>query len=166
VPPRITCASALPGKTRKHENRIFHSIGLCYTQCTCALSSWKKKLSSVMCVWCCLTFVEIVRYPIKTVHWLLLQAWQRKTPTFYTVLTLWRTWLTQNMWVTDSRMPCSLPRSCLVHPVDRFDSEGWFGSDQVIFLTVFRVFWWKSMQHLSEKTQFPGFLFPQVVQKH
>jgi len=24
----------------------------------------------------------------------------------------------------------------------------------------------KSMQHLSEKTQFPGFLFPQVVQKH
>jgi len=24
-------------------------------------------------------------------------------------------------------------RSCLVHPVDRFDSEGWFSSDQVIF---------------------------------
>jgi len=23
-----------------------------------------------------------------------------------------------------------------------------------------------SMQHLSEKMQFPGFLFPQVVQKH
>jgi len=22
------------------------------------------------------------------------------------------------------------------------------------------------MQHLSEKTQFPGFLFPQVMQKH
>jgi len=43
---------------------------------------------------------------------------------------------------------CSLPRSCLVHPVDRFDSEGWFSSDQVIFLTVFRVFRWKSMQHL------------------
>jgi len=50
---------------------------------------------------------------------------QRQTP--------WRTWLTQNMWVTDSRMLCSLPRSCLVHPVDRFDSEGWFSSDQVIF---------------------------------
>jgi len=31
--------------------------------------------------------------------------------------------------------------SSLVHPVDRFDSEGWFSSDQVIFLTVFRVFW-------------------------
>jgi len=43
------------------------------------------------------------------------------------------------MWVTDSRMLCSRPRSCLVHPVDRFDSEGWFISDQVISLTVFRV---------------------------
>ena len=41
------------------------------------------------------------------------------------------------MLVTDSRMLCSLPRSCLVHPVDRFDSEGWFSFDQVIFLTVF-----------------------------
>ena len=81
-------------------------------------------------------------------------------------LTLWRTWLTQNMWVTDSRMLCSLPRSWLVHPVDRFDSEGWFSSDQVISLTVFRVFWWKSMHHLIEKTQFPTSLFPQVMQKH
>ena len=36
-------------------------------------------------------------------------------------------------WVTDSRMLCSLPRSCLVHPVDRFNSKGWFSSDQVIF---------------------------------
>ena len=73
------------------------------------------------------------------------------------------------MWVTDSRMLCSLPnpRSCLVHPVDRFDSEGWFTSDQVIFLTTFCVFFGKkSMQHLSEKTQFLGFRFPHVVQKH
>ena len=31
VPRQITCASALPDKTRKHENHIFHSIGLCYT---------------------------------------------------------------------------------------------------------------------------------------
>jgi len=30
--------------------------------------------------------------------------------------------------------------SCLVHPVDRFDSEGWFSSDQMIFETVFHVF--------------------------
>jgi len=28
---QITCASALPVKTGKHENHIFHSIGLCYT---------------------------------------------------------------------------------------------------------------------------------------
>ena len=29
--PEITCASALPVKTGKHENHIFHSIGLHYT---------------------------------------------------------------------------------------------------------------------------------------
>jgi len=27
--PQITCASALSGKMKKHENHIFHSIGLC-----------------------------------------------------------------------------------------------------------------------------------------
>jgi len=31
MPPQITCASALPGKMRKDETRIFHSTGLCYT---------------------------------------------------------------------------------------------------------------------------------------
>jgi len=31
MPPQITCASALPGKTGKQENRIFHSVGPCYT---------------------------------------------------------------------------------------------------------------------------------------
>jgi len=31
MPPHVACASALPGKTRKHKNDIFHSIGLCYT---------------------------------------------------------------------------------------------------------------------------------------
>jgi len=65
---------------------------------------------------------------------------EEQLPSFTQRLTLWRTWLTQNMWVTDSRMLCSRLRSCLVHPVDRFDSEGWFSSDQVIFLTVFCVF--------------------------
>jgi len=51
--------------------------------------------------------------------------------------------------------------SCLVHTVDRFDSDGWFSCDQVVF----RVFLvkLKGTQHLCEKT---GFLFPQVVQKH
>jgi len=31
MPPQLTCASALPVKTRKHENHISHSTGLCYT---------------------------------------------------------------------------------------------------------------------------------------
>ena len=65
-----------------------------------------------------------------------------------------------------SMMLCSLPRSCLVHKFDRFDSEGWFSCDQVIFLMCFVWFLVKSMQHLNENTQFPDFLFPQVVQKH
>jgi len=26
MPPQITCASALPGKTKKHENRIFTQV--------------------------------------------------------------------------------------------------------------------------------------------
>jgi len=42
VPPQITCASALPGKMQKHENYIFHSIGLCYT---------KKKNCYLWCAW-------------------------------------------------------------------------------------------------------------------
>jgi len=42
MPPQLTCASALPGTMRKHEGHIFHSIVL-HTQCTCALSSWKKE---------------------------------------------------------------------------------------------------------------------------
>jgi len=78
----------------------------------------------------------------------------------------WNTPLTQSMWITDSRMLCCL-RSCLqVHPVDRFDSEGWFSFDQVIFLKLFRVFWWKKHAAFKGKTQFPGFLFLLVVQKH
>jgi len=31
MPPQITRASALPGKTGKHENHIFSLIVLCYT---------------------------------------------------------------------------------------------------------------------------------------
>jgi len=31
MPPQVSCASALPVKTGKHKNHIFHSIGLCYT---------------------------------------------------------------------------------------------------------------------------------------
>jgi len=138
-----------------------------HAQCTCALSSVKKKLSYVMCLIACNICWD--RYPINTVRWLLLQAWRRTTPVFHTAtdtVTDLANTLTQSMWVTDNRMLCSLPRSCLMHPVDRFDREGWFNSDQVIFLNCVSCFWWKSMQHLSEKTSFLGFLFPKVVQKH
>ena len=51
-------------------------------------------------------------------------------------------------------------RPCLVHSVDRFDSEGWFSCNQSVSCVLV-----KSMQHLSEKMQLSGFLFPQVVQK-
>jgi len=61
------------------------------------------------------------------------------------------------MWVTHSRMLCSPPRSCLVHPVGRFDSEGWFSSDQVIFLTVFRVFLVKKHAAFKWKDAISGF---------
>ena len=42
-------ASALPGKTRKHENHIFHSIGLCYTHSApvCYLSERKNVICDV-----------------------------------------------------------------------------------------------------------------------
>ena len=68
MPPQITCASALPGKTQTPENHIFHSIGLCYTHNApvCYLPERKK---IVICdVFERLTFVEVVRYPINTVH--------------------------------------------------------------------------------------------------
>jgi len=79
------------------------------------------------------TFLEIVtlvRYPINTVHSLLLRLdEEQSTPIFNTATDT----------VTDSvntehvgnRQQSS--RSCLVHPVDRFDSEGWFSCNQVIF---------------------------------
>jgi len=44
-----------------------------------------------------------------------------------------------------------------VHPVDRFDSEGWFSSDQVIFLTVFRVFLVKKHAAFKYKDAISGF---------
>jgi len=52
MPPQITCASVLPGKTGKHENHSFHSVELCYTHSApevCAVFL-KAKLSFVMCL--------------------------------------------------------------------------------------------------------------------
>jgi len=51
MPLQITCASALHVKTGKHENHIFHSIGLCYTHnAPVRCLPERKKLSSVMCL--------------------------------------------------------------------------------------------------------------------
>jgi len=45
----------------KRENHIFTQLDLLHTQCNCAVSSWKKKLSYVMCL--------IVKdIPLKIVH--------------------------------------------------------------------------------------------------
>jgi len=56
-----------------------------------------------------------------------------------------------------SRMLCSLPRSCLVHPVDRFDSEGWFSSDQVIFFNCVSCFLVKKQAAFKWKDAISGF---------
>jgi len=81
---------------------------------------------------------------------------EEQLPSFTQRLTVWQTWLAQSMWVTHSRMLCSLPRSCLVLPLDPFDSEGWFSSDQVIRLTVLH-FLEKSMQQFKWKDAISGF---------
>jgi len=51
MPPQTACASALPGKTGKHENHIFHSIGFCYTHnAPVHYLPESKKMSFVMCL--------------------------------------------------------------------------------------------------------------------
>ena len=78
-------------------------------------------------------------------------------PSFTQRLIPWQTWLIQSLWITDSRMLCSLPKSCVVHPVDRFDSEGWFSSDQVIFLKLCFVFLVKKRAAFKWKDAISGF---------
>jgi len=166
MPPEITCTSVLPVKTGKHENHIFHSIRLCYTHdAPVRCLPERKKLSSVMCL-IAANICWDSKIPVNTVHWLLVQAWRRTTPSFYTV-TDTMTDLANTEHVGNRQQDAMLPSWVLSSAPSRSLWQ-WrvVRLDQVIFLTVFRVFWWKSMQHLSEKPQFPGFLFPQVVQKH
>jgi len=47
-----------------------------------------------------------------------------------------------------------------VYPVGRFDSERWFSSEQVIFLTVFRVFGEKARSILVKRRYFWVSCFP------
>jgi len=73
---------------RRKEVESAAAVGLRCMHNACAprrcLSERKK--CHLWCVWWCLTFVGIVRYPINIVYQLLvgLQAWRRTTPIFYT----------------------------------------------------------------------------------
>jgi len=50
MPPEITCASALPGETGKHENHIFIQMdSVTRTMHLCAVFL-QEQLSSVMCL--------------------------------------------------------------------------------------------------------------------
>jgi len=170
VPPQITCASALPGKTGKQKITFFtqmlhYSRALQRLDCVthnahqCAVFL-KVKLSSVMCL-IASTFVEIVRYPISTVHWFSLSLDEEQFPSFTQRPTPWQTWLTYSMWVTDSSILG--PVWCI--PLIVLTVKG--GSVVIRwYINVVHVFLVKSTQHLSEKTQFSGFLFPQVAQRH
>jgi len=151
MPPQITCASALPGKMGKHENHIFHSIGLCNTHnAPVRCLPERKKMSSVMCL-IASTFVEIVRYLINVVHCLLLQAWRRTTPIFHTA-TDSVTDLVNTEHLGNRQQDAMLP---FLGPVCTHSIAPTLkGGSTLIrwYFTVFRVFWSKSMQHLSEKT--------------
>jgi len=128
------------GETRKSH---FFSLKCCISWEHC--SDWavlhnalvrclpERKKCQLWCVWWRLTFVEIVRNSINIVHWLSLQTWRRTAPIFYTATDTLTDLVNISMLVTDSRMLCSFPRSCLLHPVYRFDSEEWFSCNQVTF---------------------------------
>jgi len=98
---------------------------------------------------------------MNTVHSLSLRLDEEQLPSFYTATDT----VTDLVNIEHVGNRQQDPRSCLVHPVDCFDSEVWFSCNQMIF-NVFLVFLVKSMQHLSEHMHFSSFLFPQVVQKH
>ena len=75
------CTTWQNGETRKSH---FHCVGLCYTHNALVCCFHERKSCHLWCVWWRRKFVEIVRYPNNTVHWLSLQAWRRTTPTCYT----------------------------------------------------------------------------------
>jgi len=88
MPHQITCASALPGITGKHDNHIFYSNGVLVESAAairlCCMQNavfLKEKLSSVLCLIAC-TFVAIARYPINTAHLLSLRLDQEHLPSF------------------------------------------------------------------------------------
>jgi len=120
------CTTWQNGETRKSHLSLNWTV--LYAQCTCVLASWKKKMSSVMCfIASNICWDSDIPLILSTDFYSRLD--EEQLPSFTQPVTAWQAWLTQSMWVTHSRMLCSLPRSCLVHPVDRSDSEGWFNCD-------------------------------------
>ena len=159
MPPQITCVSALHGK--RGNTKITFSLKCCINRERC--KSWtllhaqrilKEKLSSLVCM-IASTFVEIVRYPINTAHWVSLRLNEEQIPSFTQRPTPWQTWLTHSMWATDSRILD--PVWCIQLIV--LTVKGGSAVTKWYF-NVFCVFLVKSMQHLSEKMQFSLFLFP------
>jgi len=66
-----------------------------HAPCTSALSITERRIVICLwCVWCPLHIVEIVRYPINTVHWLSRRLDEEQLPSFTQRPTPWQTWLT------------------------------------------------------------------------
>ena len=99
--------------------------------------------------------IETVRHLTNTdtVHWLSCQARWRTTTIFDRVTNIMTDMVYSDCVVTDDNMPCSLPRSCLVHTVNRCAN-------------VLCVCWQSNIQHSTENMQFPDFTLCQVMQKH
>jgi len=71
MPPQVTCASALPGKTVKHENRIFHSNAVlvhCLNSTRCLNSSIYRGHKPYILVYTWHTNHVHVRYMLSSVR--------------------------------------------------------------------------------------------------
>jgi len=103
MPPHVTCASALPGKTRKHENHIFYSnavlvesaaaVELCCIHNTPVRCLPERKIV----IWAVFDSVYICwdsKISINTVHWLSRRLDEEQLPSFTQQPTPWQTWLT------------------------------------------------------------------------
>ena len=98
------------------------------------------------------TFVEIVSYPINTVHRLSLRLDEEQLRSFTQ-----RPALTDLVNIEHEGNRQQDARSCLVHPLDHVDSEVWFSCNQVIFWCVLCVF---GKKHAVFKWKDTIFRFP------
>ena len=93
--------SALPGKTGKHENHIFHSIGLFYTHnAPVRCLPERKKMSSVMCLIAsnvCWDSTIFHKYDTKLSIDFYSRFDEQQLPPFTQRLTPWQTWLIQTI---------------------------------------------------------------------